>query len=167
MLARCCTSTMAANGTTAGVTPNNQAATGATTTEDIDATDEIRVPATIAAHTTAQTRKAGHASTTQTPAAVANPLPPRNPSQTGKQWPTTAATAAQTQIGPAVSQQQLNQRRGQHDRHRALPRVEQHSRRRKPFAAGPQNVGRANAAAADLADVALAGGLRQQQAKRN
>src|ERR1700737_3663960 len=51
--------------------------------KSLKSTSQVSAPASAAAHE----------SPSETPRPVATPLPPRNPSQTGKQWPSTAATA--------------------------------------------------------------------------
>jgi len=53
----------------------------------------------------------------------------------------------------------------QEDRHRALQRVAEEGGERQPLAAGPQHVGGADVARADLADVAEPGGARQDEAE--
>ena len=70
--------------------------------------------------------------------------------------PTNAAEAG----GDAEFQAEIaaDQRRG-----RALQHVEQQRQRREALVAGPQHIGGADVARADLADVAEAGGARDQQ----
>ena len=86
----------------------------------------------------------------RTPSAVATPLPPRNPSQTGNIWPITAqppATRAASAPQPPPTTTA------------AAPFVRSSSRvsAASALAAGAQDVGSADIARADPADVAMAG----------
>jgi hypothetical protein len=63
-----------------------------------------RVPATTATKTATTASTASGHRTENPPTAVATPLPPRNPNQTGKTWPSTAAhAAAPSQSGSYVT----------------------------------------------------------------
>src|SRR5205823_12608629 len=71
------------------VAPATRSAAAAPASEP---TLEMRAIAQASAQTTAPQSAARGASASVTPRPVATPLPPRKRSQTGKQWPTTAAT---------------------------------------------------------------------------
>ena len=87
-------------------------------------------------------------------------MPPLNPSQTGQMCPTKRRETG----GDAEFQAEIasDQRRG-----RAFQHVEQQRQRREALLAGPKHVGGADVARADLADVAEAGGARDQQTERD
>ena len=80
---------------------------------------------------------------------MATPLPPLNPSQTGKRWPRNAPTAAaMAAVGPQFA--------GDQHSDGPLQRVAEQRRRGEALAAGAQHIGRADVAGADVADVARA-----------
>src|ERR1700722_10060271 len=72
----------------------NAAQPAATTAATSAASDEMRKNTAIASQTTPPISATGQATTASTPSAVATPLPPRNPSQTGNMSSSIAAPAA-------------------------------------------------------------------------
>src|SRR5688500_11248707 len=69
-------------------------ATTSTAAAPSDAIETYLVRASVTAKPRHARVTAAGDSTANTPAAAATPLPPRNPSHTGKRWPTTAHTPA-------------------------------------------------------------------------
>ena len=76
----------------------NHKYTAMVTAAESEPTETILLNQTTTRKITAAHKTAAGANARNTPAPVATPLPPRNPSQTGKIWPNSAAIAAADKI---------------------------------------------------------------------
>ena len=122
----------------------------------------------LRAKTTAKTPMAASAArgeaTRKTPNPVATPLPPRKRSQQVNMWPRTAKRAASAcaRAQRDVGHEKRAEQAAEPDRGAALEHVEKKRGGAQAFAAGAQNIGSADVAAADGANVLVAEDADQQ-----
>ncbi len=109
-------------------------------------------------------RAAQGAATRKTPKPVATPLPPRKRSQMGNMWPRTAQRAARAwaERKGHGGKKKRAEKSAEPDGGAAFEHVEQEGGRAEALAAGAEDVGCADVAAADGADVLMAEEAHQQ-----
>ena len=103
---------------------------------------------------------ASGAATRKTPKPVATPLPPRKRSQTGNMWPRTAQEGGEgldsSRTWEVWAMRSGGEQAAEPDGGAAFEHVDEEGGRAEALAAGAQDVGRADVAAADGANVFMA-----------